>query len=354
MHHRSIHRAAGCLLLLGISLAACASPPAKQQNIRGALTAIGSPIQSDPIGAWSSAWKKTFTATSLSYSPDGSDVGLTALATGQAYYAALDAPLTAPQQDATKAECGPGGAFSVPTSVTSIGVVFNMPSIRSLKLTPDVLAGIFTGDIKRWDDKAIAAINPGTTLPDAPIVPVTASTASALTSASTGYLASSPSWSSGVTNKWPKVPGGQEVKNFSDIAKKVDGTAGAIAFMDSASIGSRFDTALLSFGGSFVRMSKDSVAAAVQDGTTTTVATGVEFHLPGKTDHGYALGNVNYQAFCTSYKNGEVASLVKSWADFVVGPDGQVASTYFAGVASPSEQSLQDASRLIKKIGSDQ
>lgn len=354
MHHRSIRRAAGCLLLLGISLAACASPPATQQDIRGAVTAIGSPIQSDPIGAWASAWRKTFPATSLSYSPDGSDVGLTALATGQAYFAALDAPLTAQQQDTTRAECGPGGAFSVPTSVTSIGVVFNMPSIRSLKLTPDVLARIFSGDINRWNDKAIAAINPGTTLPDAPIVPVTARTASALTSVSTGYLTSSSNWSSGVTNKWVKVPGGQEVKSFSEIAKKVDDTAGAIAFMDSASIGSRFDTALLSFGGSFVRMSKDSVAAAVQDGTSTTVVTGVEFRLPDKTDRGYALGNVNYQAFCTSYKNAEIASLVKSWADFVVGPDGQIASTYFAGVASPSEQSLQDASRLIKKIGSEQ
>ncbi|MEZ2389057.1 substrate-binding domain-containing protein [bacterium RCC_150] len=354
MHHRSIRRATGCLLFLGISLAACASPPAKQQDIRGALTAIGSPIQSDPIGAWASAWRKTFPATSLSYSPDGSDVGLKALAAGQAYYAALDAPLTAQQQDSTRAECGPDGAFSIPTSVTSIGVVFNMPSIRSLKLTPDLLASIFSGEIKRWDDKAIAAVNPGTTLPDAPIVPVTASTASALTSASTRYLSTSSNWSIGVTNKWAKVPGGQEVKNFGDIAKKVDDTAGAIAFMDSASIGSRFDTALLSFGGNFVRMSKDSVAAAVQDGKTSTAGTGVEFRLPDKSDRGYALGNVNYQAFCTTYKNGQIASLVKSWADFVVGSDGQVASTYFAGVASPSEQSLQDASRLIKKIGSAQ
>lgn len=354
MHHRSIRRAAGCLLLLGISLAACASPPAKQQYIRGALTAIGSPIQSDAIGAWASAWRKTNTATSLSYSPDGSDVGLNALATGQAYYAALDAPLTPQQQDSTKAPCGPGGAFSVPTSVTSIGVVFNMPSIRSLKLNPDVLAKIFSGDINRWNDGAIAAINPDTTLPDAPIVPVTASTPSALTSASTHYLSQSASWSAGAINKWTKVKGGQEVKNFSDIAKKVDGTAGAIAFMDSASIGSRFDTALLSFGGSFVRISKDSVAAAVQAGSTKTVGTGVEFNLPEKTDHGYALGNVNYQAFCTNYKNGQIASLVRSWADFVVGGEGQVASTYFAGVASPSEQSLQEASRLIEKIGSAQ
>ncbi|MCX2746526.1 substrate-binding domain-containing protein [Arthrobacter sp. MI7-26] len=336
---------------MGISLAACASPPAKQ-DIRGALTAIGSPIQSDPISAWAGAWQKSFKATSLNYSPDGSNVGLTALATGQAYFAALDAPLTAQQQDSTKTECGPGGAFSVPTSITSVGVAFNLPSVRSLKLSPDVLAMIFSGKLTRWNDKSIAAINPGAALPNTAIVPITASSASVLTSASTRYLSSSADWPTGVTDKWTKVPGGTEVKNPRDLVKKVDDTAGAIAFMDSESIGSKFDTALLSFGRSFMRMSKDSVAAAVQDGTSKTSATGVEFSLPEKTDRGYALGIVNYQAFCTTYKNHQIASLVKSWGGFVLSPDGQFASSYFSGVASPSEQALQEATLLIGKIGS--
>lgn len=353
MHHRSILRATGGLLLLGMSLAGCASPAAKD-NIRGALTAVGSPLQSAPIDAWANAWQKSFKATSLNYSPDGAGVGLTALATGQAYYAAVDAPLTPAQQDQTKPQCGPGGAFSVPTSITLVGVAFNLPSIHGLKLSPELLARIFSGDINRWNDKAIAAINPGSNFPDLPIVPVTASSPSALTSVSTRYLSMSPGWTTGTTDRWKRVPGGAEVKNFSDIAKKVDDTAGSIAFMDSASIGSRFDTALLTFGGSYVRMSKDSVATAVQQGTSTTTGTGVEFKLPDKTDQGYALGTVNYQAFCTTYKNNQIASLVKSWGEFVVSPDGQVASTYFAGVASPSEQSLDDSAALIKKIGSAQ
>ncbi|WAH96537.1 substrate-binding domain-containing protein [Arthrobacter sp. MMS18-M83] len=351
MHDRSIRRVAGGLLLLGISLAACASPPPKD-DIRGALTAIGSPIQSDPIDAWTGAWQKSFKATSLNYSPDGSKVGLTALATGQAYFAALDAPLTSQDQAATKTQCGPDGAFSVPTSITSVGVAFNLPSVRSLKLSPGVLAKIFSGEVTRWNDKAIATINPELTLPNTPIVPITASSASALTTASTRYLSSSADWPSGVTDKWTKIPGGAEVKNLRDLVKKVDDTAGAVAFMDSASIGSRFDTALLSFGGPFTRMSKDSVAAAVQGGTSKTLGTGVEFSLPEKTDRGYALGTVNYQAFCTTYKNHQIASLVKSWGNFVLSPDGQFASGYFAGVASPSEQALQDAARLIGKIGS--
>ncbi|WP_456505955.1 substrate-binding domain-containing protein [Arthrobacter sp. UYCu723] len=320
-------------------------------GVIGSLTAIGTPVQKDPIGAWSSAWTKKNNATSLNYSPDGHDVGLSALATGQAYFAALDAPLTVEQQDRTKAACGPSGAFSVPVSITSIGVAFNMPSIRSLKLTPAVLAGIFSGEITRWDASEIAGLNPGLTLPSTKIVPVTATAPSAETTASTKYLSGAPEWTAGVSAVWPKSEDGIEVKKLSDVGSKVDETEGAIAFMDLGSIGGRFDTALLSFGDGFIRISKDSAAVAAQEGATRTVPTGVEFTLPETSAQGYALGVVSYQAFCRSYKNAQLTTLVKSWGKFVLSPDGQVASTYFANVASPSEAALRESNKLIETIG---
>jgi phosphate transport system substrate-binding protein len=350
LRNRSIGGALACILLAGIGAAGCSSGTASS-DVRGSLTAIGTPVQTDPIGAWSNAWSKKHSASSLNYSPDGSDVGLSALSMGQAYFAALDQPLSPEQQDRTKPVCGPGGAFSVPVSVTSLGVAFNMPTVHGLKLTPSVLAGIFSGAITRWDAHEIAETNPGTTLPAAEILPVTAAQAGAQTRAATGYLSTAPEWSAGTSSVWPKVKAGVEVKKYSDVAAKVDDTAGAIAFMDMASIGGRFDTALLSFGGGFVRMSKDSVALAAQEGLTRTVPTGVEFILPATSDRGYALGVVSYQAFCSSYKNQQLTTLVKSWGKFVVSADGQVASTYFASVASPSEAALQESSQRIETIG---
>jgi phosphate transport system substrate-binding protein len=239
----------------------------------------------------------------------------------------------------------------VPVSVTSLGVAFNMPSVRGLKLTPSVLAGIFFGSITRWDADEIAEINPGTALPDAEIIPVMAAQGGAETAAATGYLSTAPEWSAGTSSVWPKVEDGIEVKKYSDVAGKVDDTPGSIAFMDMASIGGRFDTALLPFGGGFVRMSKDSVALAAQEGLTRTLPTGVEFTLPPTSDQGYALGVVGYQAFCSSYKNQQLNTLVKSWGKFVVSADGQVASTYFASVASPSEAALKASDRRLETIG---
>ncbi|MEO5781309.1 MULTISPECIES: substrate-binding domain-containing protein [Arthrobacter] len=342
-----------CTVLAGIGLAGC-SGGASPTAIRGALTAIGSPVQKDPIRAWSNAWTKDNNATSLNYSPDGADVGISALSTGQAYFAALDAPLTPDQQDQTQAACGPSGAFSVPVSVTTLGVAFNMPSIRSLKLTPDVLAGIFTGTVTRWDAREIATINPGVTLPSGDIIPVTATTPSAETTAATTYLSTAADWTAGVVDAWPTPENGQAVKKQTDVAEELDQTAGAIAFMDLGSIGTRFDTALLPFGGGFVRISKDSSALGAQQGSTRTTPTGVEFTLPETSEQGYPLGVVNYQAFCRSYKNPQLAGLVKSWGKFVLSSDGQVASTYFANVASPGEDAIREARTLIQTIGAAQ
>ena len=320
-------------------------------EVRGSLTAIGTPVQRDPIGAWSNAWSKELTATSLNYSPDGSDVGLTALATRQAYFAALDGPLTPEQQNQTKNVCGPAGAFSVPVSVTSIGVALNNPSLRNVKLTREVLAGIFSGSITRWDAPEIADINPGTALPEDDIVPITATDPSVETEAATKYLSADPAWTSGVSATWPKAENAVTVKKRSDLADKVDKTAGGIAFMDLGSIGSRFETALLSFGGEYVRMSKDSAAVAAQEGSTRTLPTGVEFTLPETSDQGYALGVVGYQAFCSEYSNHQLSTLVKSWGEFVLSPDGQVTSGYFANVASPSAEAMRESRKLIDTIG---
>ncbi len=353
MRNRPLGGIIACFLLAGIGVAGC-SGGASPTEVRGALTAIGSPVQKDPIRAWSNAWTKDHNATSLNYSPDGAGVGLSALATGQAYFAALDTPLTPEQQVQTQAACGPSGAFSVPVSVTTLGVAFNMPSIRSLKLTPEVLAGIFSGTVTRWDAREIAAINPGTTLPAEDIIPVTATAPSAETTAATSYLSTAADWTAGVVNTWPAPENGQTVKKQTDVANELDETAGGIAFMDLGAIGSRFDTALLPFGGGFVRVSKDSAALAAQQGSTRTTPTGVEFLLPETSGQGYPLGVVNYQAFCRTYKNPQLAGLVKSWGKFVLSSDGQVASTYFANVTSPGEDAIREARTLIDTIGAAQ
>lgn len=330
------------------ALVACSAPSSPGQ-VRGALTAIGSGSQGGAIQAWRQGWAKEHPETSLNFSPDGSQVGVSALVTGQAYFATLDAPLDSNQVQDSRKVCGPQGAFSVPVTVIPVGVAFNLPTLKNLKLDPSTLAGIFSGRITHWDADEIARLNPKAELPDKEIVPVRAKESSALTTAATGYLANGSGWSGKTGPTWQGTTAGEQVSKYSDIPTKVDDTAGSIAFLDKASIGSRFDTALLSFGAGYVRITDDAVGRSVDASTVTEDATGVQLSLGTPQADGYPLAAVGYQAFCSSYKNEPLTTLVKSWGDFVLG-DGQSNSNYFAGVSSPSEEALKKSRELVDGI----
>jgi phosphate transport system substrate-binding protein len=347
LKHRGISSLAA-LIAASAVLVSC-SPASEGSQIRGSLTAVGTGIQSAAIAAWRNGWVKDFPETSLSFSPDGTGVGIKALQTGQAHFAPIDEPLTAADVDAARQACGPDGAFSVPVAVVPVGVAFNLPSVKNLKLSPDVLAAIFSGDVTSWDDTAIEQLNPDTDLPDQEIVPIRATEKSALTAATTAYLQRG-GWDD-TGNTWPESTAGEEVPRYTDLGNKVDDTAGAIAFMDKAAIGTRFDTALLDFGQGFVRLNEDTLGLSIAAGTVSTGPGGsIIFRTPDSPDRGYGLTTVTYQAFCSEYQNEPLARLVRSWGEFVLGDGGQGNSSYFAGVSAPNKDALERASSRVAEI----
>ncbi|CAM3257174.1 Phosphate-binding protein PstS 3 precursor [Arthrobacter ulcerisalmonis] len=344
---------AAAFAALFTAMTACAGP-STEPSIRGALTAVGTEVQGSSISAWRNGWMKDYPGTSLNFSPDGSDVGVDALLNGQAHFAPLDAPLTATDVERSKTTCGPDGAFSVPVAIVGVGVAFNLPSVKNLKLTPGVLAAIYSGDITTWDDPAITAINSGKELPDSKITPVRATEDSVLTKTATSYLAAG-GWKGQPSNEWPAETAGESVKDNDALANKLDNTAGSIAFLEKSSIGSRFDTALLDFGKGFVRMNDDTLNLSIGLGTVGAGPGGsVTFQSAGMGSEGYGLSLVTYQAFCSNYSNESLSRLVKSWGTFVVGAGGQGNSTYFAGVASPPKETLKLAQKRIEQIGGPQ
>lgn len=330
----------------GIGLTSCAVAE-YGTGTTGSLTAIGSPTEKSAISAWQQGWVKDFPQTSLRYSPDGDASGRDALIRGMAHFASIDSQLTVQEWEKSKAVCGPDGAFAVPTSVTALGVAYNVAGLRNVRLDQAVLAAIFEGRITTWNDPAISALNPDTALRDLKIVPIWVKSPSGLTQAVGDYLRSSgevggeaPSGS-----LWPDSTQGEAVPVYADIAKKLDDTAGALAFMDRATIGTRFSTAALKFGDEFLKASDDSLAAAVARADIGEApGGGVSLAMRMGTEPGYSLGAVGYQAFCHQYKNPALTRLVKSWATYVLGESGQANSTFFAQLGSPSSRAL-DLSR---------
>ena len=102
----------------------------------------------------------------VQYSPDGSGAGRTAFLAGAVDFAGSDAYLDDEELERSRKICGPDGAFDVPAYISPIAVAFNLPGITELNLDAETIAKIFQGEIKSWDDPAIAKHNPGVNLPN--------------------------------------------------------------------------------------------------------------------------------------------------------------------------------------------
>ncbi|TMQ55292.1 MAG: phosphate ABC transporter substrate-binding protein PstS, partial [Candidatus Eisenbacteria bacterium] len=138
-----------------------ASPAAT--NLTGAGATFPYPLYSKWFDMYHQA-----TGIEINYQSIGSGGGIQQLKNGTVDFGASDAPLT----DAKLKEM-PRRVFHYPTVAGAVVLAYNLPSLKEpLHLTSDVVAGIYMGKITTWNDKRIAAVNPGIELPAAPILPV--------------------------------------------------------------------------------------------------------------------------------------------------------------------------------------
>lgn len=125
------------------------------------------------------------TGVRINYFSVGSAEGIRLLLDGSADFGAADRPLTADER--SRARCGP---FELPTVLGAVAVAYRLPDLTApLRLDADVLADILTGRIRRWDDAALKALNPGIALPASPIVVVRRARATGTSAVFARYLA---------------------------------------------------------------------------------------------------------------------------------------------------------------------
>lgn len=332
-------------------LSACAPIPVT--DVEGSLVVVGSSSQQKLIGAWESVWRRDRNTVSVNFSPDGENVGVSSLLDGLSHVATADGPLT-DDLVADSSACGGSGAFSVPTAIFPVSVVFNLAAIRDVRLDGSTLAKIFNGEISTWDDAQIKALNPTISFPAVKIHVVTSGESALANMAGSEYLhnADALEWPSEPSVQWPASVKGKIVPKTSDIAQEVDNNLGSIAFLDTASIGNRFNTVALKFGSSYVRPTEEAYDRAAQESEYTTSKGGVLLSFSKKDGTGYGLAAVGYQVFCYQYSNEPTVRLVSSWADSVLGDLGQDTSSRIGGVASPKEEARAASLRYFQLISS--
>jgi len=208
------------LLLVGVSTTASA-----QMMINGAGATFPYPIYSK----WFDEYAKVDPSVRFNYQSIGSGGGQKQILAQTVDFGASDGPMS--DENLAKA---PGKLLHIPTVAGADVVAYNLPGNPALKFDADTIAGIFLGQIKKWNDLKITTLNPGVTLPDQDIVVVHRSDGSGTTYIWTDYLSKiSPEWKSKVgTNtsvNWPTGIGG---KGNEGVAGQIKQTPGALGYVE--------------------------------------------------------------------------------------------------------------------------
>ena len=167
----------------------------------------------------------------VNYQPIGSGGGIRQLISKTIDFGATDVPLTEEEER----EAGEK-IVHIPVCIGAVVVVFNLPGITSIKLTPEVIADIFLGKITKWDDERISSLNPDIKLPNLPILVVRRSDGSGTTYIFSDYLSGvSTEWKEkvgkGKSLNWPAGIGG---KGNAGVTAYVKQTPGAIGYVEKA------------------------------------------------------------------------------------------------------------------------
>ena len=243
--------AAACVLM-------AAAVQAQNVQIDGAGATFPYPIYSK----WFSEYNKLHPTVQINYQSIGSGGGIRQLTNQTVFFGASDGPMSNEQLAGA-----PGKVMHFPTVLGGVVPVYNIPGVTAeLKFSGPLLANIYLGKIMKWNDKAIAAENPGVSLPATDIAVVHRSDGSGTTYIFVDYLSKvSPEWSKTVgvatSVKWPVGVGG---KGNEGVAGLVTQTPGAIGYVELIyAIQNKIPYgSVKNHDGVYLRASLDSVTAA--------------------------------------------------------------------------------------------
>ena len=172
----------------------------------------------------------------VNYQSIGSGGGIAQFTQRTVDFGATDVPMNAGEIKAAEAAGGP--VLQAPVVLGGVSVIYNLPGVNGLRLTPGALADIFLGKISMWNDPAIAKVNPKLALPKTPIVVVHRSDGSGTSYIFTDYLSRvSGDWKSKVgTGKSVSWPAATSVggKGSEGLAGQVTNSPGAIGYVELA------------------------------------------------------------------------------------------------------------------------
>ncbi len=346
-----------------LALAGCASNEGGAQtdapvsSLSGNLAGGGASSQEVAQQAWIAGFQTANPDVTITYDPAGSGAGRESFQAGAFPFAGTDRAFKPDEIEAGPFDgCATPGIVELPLYISPIAVIFNIDGVDALNLDAATIAKLFNGTITNWNDPAIAALNPGVTLPDLAVTPVHRADDSGTTENFTDYLyqASGGAWADEADGVWP-LASGEAAQGTSGVVAAVAGGNGTIGYADASRAAEEgLTTAAVKIGDEFVPYSPEAAAAIVDESPfeegradgdlaikldRTSTAAGV-----------YPIVLVSYLVACEEYVDTAVAPLVKGYLQYIASPEGQDAAAAAAGNAPISDTLREQVNAAIDLI----
>jgi phosphate transport system substrate-binding protein len=290
------------------------------------LKASGSSAQNNAMTRFIKTFEQACQGQTLNYTPSGSGAGISEFVGKQTDFGGSDSPLSKDEAASAQQRCG-SPAWNLPVVFGPIAVTFNLNTVSSLNLDGPTLAKIFKGEISKWNDPAIQALNTGFTLPGTPIHVVFRSDDSGTTDNFQKYLdaASNGAWGKAAGKKF-NGGAGEGAKGSDGVAGAVKGTEGSIGYMEwSFAQGQKLNSAkvVTSAGPDAVAISTDSVGKTIAgakisgEGNDLVLDT-MSFYKPSQAGS-YPIVLATYEIVCSKYPDALVGTAVKAFLQSTIG-----------------------------------
>jgi phosphate transport system substrate-binding protein len=319
-----------------------------QTTLNGAGATFPYPMYSK----WFSEYHKLHPEIQINYQSIGSGGGIRQVIEGTVEFGASDMPMTDDQLKEAQAKLKTK-VLNIPTVLGADVPAYNIPGVKGeVRFTPATLAGIFLGTVSNWNDKAIAADNPGVNFPNQEIIVVHRSDGSGTTFIWTDYLSKvSPEWKSqvgsGTSVRWPKGLGGKGNEGVAGSIRQLPGSIGYVeliyAVQNNISFGSVKNAA-----GDFLKASLDGVTAAAASVTNMPADFRVSItNAPGKD--AYPISSFTWLLIPAQAKDAAKGKILADFLNWMV-TDGQkmTAALSYAPLPESVGQKVKETIKQVK------
>ncbi len=337
---------------IGLSLNACTNleqPPTSTNNPTTpvSLYGAGASFPAPLYQRWFAEYNKLYPNVEISYQSIGSAAGVNQFISQTVDFGASDLAMTEAEMAQVPKE---KGAILLPMTAGSIVLAYNLAGAMELKLSRQAYTDIFLGKIKKWNDPAIAALNPNIKLPNAEIIVIYRADGSGTTGLFTKHLSAiSPEWKTKVgEGKSVKFPVGSGAKGNEGVTAQILQTPNAIAYIEYvyAKENKLTSASLENKSGKYILATPESVIKSI-----ATIELGenlIAFAPDPAGDQSYPIASYSWLLAYVKYEKPEQAEALKTVLKWAIA-DGQKFSQELGYVPLP-ESVVKKVEEAIAKI----